>query len=380
MRILIIPARGGSKGILKKNLQKVNGISLIERAIKTSLKSSVDKIIVSTNDLEIKNIAKKYDVALHDRSEENSSDEATTEAVIFEVIKDFEKNWKSDVTLGIYQVTSAFVQANTINDCFELSEKGFSAFSAISFHGFLWEKKDSWTPLNHPLNFRPRRQELNQRVKETGAIYTFPLQDFKIKGFRFCTEAKPVLVNSTTSLEIDDSDDLKLSNIISLYFDELNILDYSLPKIIFTDFDGCLTNDRVKVNMFGRETVVVNRKDGLAISRLRKLGIKVIIATTETNEVVEIRAKKMKVESLRGLENKVDAISNYLESINLNWSDIWYIGNDVNDLGAIKNAAVSFCPSDAAPEILGLAKVVLSRRGGEGVLAEIASRLESVNK
>jgi hypothetical protein len=44
---------GGSKGIVKKNLQTVNGISLIERALKSALKSSVDKIIVSTDDLEI---------------------------------------------------------------------------------------------------------------------------------------------------------------------------------------------------------------------------------------------------------------------------------------------------------------------------------------
>ena len=79
MRILIIPARGGSKGILKKNLKTVNGISLIERTIKSALLSSVDKIIVSTDDSEIIVIASKYPVEIHKRSSINSRDSASTE-------------------------------------------------------------------------------------------------------------------------------------------------------------------------------------------------------------------------------------------------------------------------------------------------------------
>jgi YrbI family 3-deoxy-D-manno-octulosonate 8-phosphate phosphatase len=150
----------------------------------------------------------------------------------------------------------------------------------------------------------------------------------------------------------------------------------NLPKIIFTDFDGCLTNDTVKINSFGREKVVVNRKDGLAVKRLRKLGIEVVIVSAETNDVVLHRAKKMKVEALRGVEDKVNTISKYLDKRAISWSEVWYLGNDINDLGAMSKAQISFCPLDASPEIFSQAKVVLSRRGGEGLLAEIASRLE----
>ena len=91
MRILIIPARGGSKGIPKKNLKTVNGISLIERSIRTALKSKVDEIIVSTDDKEISEVALKYGVSLHKRSKKNSGDAASTESVVSEVINEFEK-------------------------------------------------------------------------------------------------------------------------------------------------------------------------------------------------------------------------------------------------------------------------------------------------
>jgi YrbI family 3-deoxy-D-manno-octulosonate 8-phosphate phosphatase len=153
-----------------------------------------------------------------------------------------------------------------------------------------------------------------------------------------------------------------------------------LPKIIFTDFDGCLTDDRVWVNQDGEEFVAANRKDGLAVKRIENLGIKVVIASTETNKVVLARGNKMGVEVLQGLSDKAEAIEKYLNQNNLSWNDVWYVGNDVNDLEAIEKSTLSFCPYDASAEVFMKADVVLSRKGGEGLLAEIASRLESGNK
>ena len=380
MRILIIPVRGGSKGIPNKNLQTVNGISLTERAIRTSLKSEIDLLIVSTDSEQIKNIVKKYpEVLIHNRSSENSSDTASTESVILEVISDLGKDWTDNFSIGFYQATSPFVEVNTINKCFKIAEQGNVGFSAKEFHYFVWEDKGDWIPINHPADHRPRRQDLNKKVIETGAIYAFPLKEFKIKKYRFCSKAIPVLVKDSNSMEIDTIEELNYANLISTQYEVSNqssLNQLSRPKILFTDFDGCLTNDKVKTNIFGKESIVANRKDGMAVKRLRNLGIEVIITTAETNEVVDKRAKKMKVEILKGLQNKLESITQYLKHRNLTWKDVWYLGNDVNDLGAIENAALSLCPIDASYEVFTKSKVVLSRRGGEGLLAEIASRLE----
>ena len=89
-----------------------------------------------------------------------------------------------------------------------------------------------------------------------------------------------------------------------------------IPKIIFTDFDGCLTDDRVWLNQDGEEFVAANRKDGLAINRLKKLGITVVITSTETNKVVSARAQKLGIEALQGLTDKVTSIDNYLSKSN----------------------------------------------------------------
>jgi N-acylneuraminate cytidylyltransferase len=151
----------------------------------------------------------------------------------------------------------------------------------------------------------------------------------------------------------------------------------ALPKIIFTDFDGCLTDDRVWLNQEGEEFVAANRKDGLAINRLRKLGITVVITSTEKNKVVSARATKLGIEALQGLSDKVEAIENYLAKHNLTWNDSWYIGNDVNDLGAIRKAKLSICPSDAVKVVKKEVNIRLKTKGGYGVLSELSTLIET---
>lgn len=156
-----------------------------------------------------------------------------------------------------------------------------------------------------------------------------------------------------------------------------NLKKQELPKVIFTDFDGCLTDDRVWLNQEGEEFVAANRKDGLAINRFKKLGIKVVITSTETNKVVTARATKLGIDALQGLADKVEAIENYISKYNLTWKDTWYIGNDVNDLGAIRKAEFSICPNDAVKAVKKEVDLKLKTKGGYGVLSELATLLES---
>ena len=150
-----------------------------------------------------------------------------------------------------------------------------------------------------------------------------------------------------------------------------------VPKILFTDFDGCLTDDRVWLNQEGEEFVAANRKDGLAVKRLKNLGIHVVIASTETNKVVLARGNKIGVEVLQGLADKAEAIEQYLKQKNLTWNDVWYIGNDVNDLEAIERANLSLCPADAVKKVRKSVDVVLKTNGGYGILEEIVTTVES---
>ena len=144
----------------------------------------------------------------------------------------------------------------------------------------------------------------------------------------------------------------------------------SLSLIVY-DFDGVMTDNKVYVNQEGQEMVQVNRGDGLGISLIKKLGIKQIILSTETNPVVSVRAKKLDIDCFQGADDKVMMLKKYCSQYDYNLKKVGYVGNDINDMEAMKIVKHSFCPADAHPDILNITKFILKSNGGEGVIREL---------
>ena len=124
-----------------------------------------------------------------------------------------------------------------------------------------------------------------------------------------------------------------------------------IDAVIF-DFDGVLTDNCVFTNDAGEEFVRCNRGDGLALQELKNLGLKIYIVSSEANKVVSSRGKKLDIPVFQNVKDKVDSINELAESENLNLKSVLYIGNDLNDLQAIRSCGFSACPSDAHPVII----------------------------
>jgi len=150
--------------------------------------------------------------------------------------------------------------------------------------------------------------------------------------------------------------------------------------LIVYDFDGVMTNNKVLVDQSGRESVVVNRSDGLAVSAIRKMKIKQIILSTEENLVVKSRADKLKIPCIQSVENKKKALEKYIRRIGVDRKRVLYIGNDINDLEAIAYAGYTIVPSDAHPAVRRKATIVSKARGGEGVVRELLDMLMRDNQ
>ena len=142
-------------------------------------------------------------------------------------------------------------------------------------------------------------------------------------------------------------------------------------KLIVYDFDGVMTDNKVYVDQDGKETVQVNRGDGLGISEIKKLGFKQIIISTEKNLVVTTRAKKLDIYCLQGIENKKDVLMKYCKKNDFDLKNVAYVGNDINDKEAMEFVGYSFCPSDAHVSIKKLSNHILDTKGGNGVIREL---------
>ena len=142
-------------------------------------------------------------------------------------------------------------------------------------------------------------------------------------------------------------------------------------ELIVYDFDGVMTDNKVYVDQHGNEFVQVSRADGLGISEMKKLGIKQIIISTETNPVVNKRAEKLSISCLQCVDDKEKELKTYCCANNVDLTDVLYVGNDINDKKAMELAGWAICPADAHESVKGISKYILRTKGGEGVVREI---------
>ncbi|MBQ8945393.1 MAG: HAD hydrolase family protein [Lachnospiraceae bacterium] len=144
---------------------------------------------------------------------------------------------------------------------------------------------------------------------------------------------------------------------------------------IFYDFDGVMTDNRVLVSDTGSESVFCNRSDGLAISEFRRLGIHQAIISTETNPVVARRAEKLHIPVVHKLDSigtdKGQVLERYCAENGVDLKSSIFIGNDINDLPALKLVGYPCCPADAYQPVKDIAVWISTKNGGYGVIREL---------
>jgi len=151
-------------------------------------------------------------------------------------------------------------------------------------------------------------------------------------------------------------------------------------KIVFYDFDGVMTNNKVFINQNGVEMVQVNRADGLAVAEIKDIGIEQIILSTETNSVVNARANKLGISCLYGVINKKEALLEYVNKANISIKHVAFIGNDLNDKAVMELVGHSFCPADAHECIKSISDNILKTKGGNGVIRELMDILIKIKE
>ncbi|MCL4825618.1 MAG: HAD hydrolase family protein, partial [Anaerolineales bacterium] len=144
-------------------------------------------------------------------------------------------------------------------------------------------------------------------------------------------------------------------------------------KLIVSDFDGVVTDNRVWTDENGKETVAASRSDSMHIRTLRERGVEVMILSSEPNPVVQARAAKMGVDAVHGIDirGKGEALTKLLAERNVEPANVVYIGNDLNDLPCFEIAGWAVAVADAYPEVLQAADHVLSKPGGHGAVREV---------
>ncbi|WP_428629142.1 KdsC family phosphatase [Sphingopyxis sp.] len=142
-------------------------------------------------------------------------------------------------------------------------------------------------------------------------------------------------------------------------------------ELVIFDFDGVFTDNSVLVSSEGIESVRCWRSDGLGLARLGELGVATLIVSTEKNPVVSKRAEKLKIECRQAIDDKAECVTILCAERGIPLDRVAFVGNDINDIPALKIVGLSVVVADAYPEAAEHADLQLSRNGGYGAVREL---------
>ena len=154
--------------------------------------------------------------------------------------------------------------------------------------------------------------------------------------------------------------------------------DFANIRLLVMDVDGVMTDGKITYTSDGQELKSFNIKDGLGVKRAQASGIETAIITGRTSPMVERRARELGIAHLvQGREDKLSALSDLVDQLNLSLDQVAYIGDDLPDLTAIESVKLGACPADAATEVKSKANWVSTRSGGDGCVRELCDLLVS---
>jgi len=379
--IAIISARGGSKGIPCKNLISFCGKPLLAWSIEQALGSRLTKdVYVSSDADDILNISKRCGAEIIRRPKRLALDNSSSEEVLKHAITFVERNTGEQIGIVVFlQATSPIRTSEDIDNAIKLfiSKKADSLFSAAILEGFcIWEyRNNKLVSLTYDYQNRGKRQDRQPLYLENGSMYIFKPEVLKKYNNRLGGKIAIYTMDYWKSYQIDTVEDMKICE----YFMRNKILEKQARinikdiQLIVYDFDGVMTDNKVIISEDGREAVFCNRADGLAIQKIKELGIPQIILSTEENQVVKARAKKLNIEVAHGITDKKIVLIDYCKKRNYDLKKVLYIGNDLNDLEVMKLVGYPIAPIDAVKEIKEIAKIITKARGGKGVIRELLS-------
>lgn len=384
MVIAFIPVRGGSKSIPLKNIKDFCGKPLVCWNIEALENCElVDKIIVATDSPEIAKVVNSCNyrkTSIYWRSPESASDTASTESVMLEFIEN--EPVSDDTIFMLVQATSPMTQTKHFTDAIMQyrNENIDSLLSCVRNYRFFWSTEGN--SLNYDYKNRPRRQDFKGNLMENGAFYISSVKSILKSKNRLSGKIGIYMMPEYTSAEIDEPDDwIILESLMRRHI--LNAENKQRRcgsiELFISDVDGTLTDGGMYYSDSGVESKKFNTRDGMGFQLLRESGVKTGIITSEDTSIVKSRAAKLNVDYLiqgKRFQGKLDAIKDLCKRNNILLDNVAYIGDDINCKELLMSVGMAACPYDAHKSIKEIPGImVLSKRGGEGVVREFIDLL-----
>lgn len=393
--LALIPARGGSKGIPRKNIRSFVGYPLIAWSIAAAKQSTLaTRIVVSTDDEEIAEIAREWGAEVPFLRPAELAQDNTTDLPVFEhALKWLQEHegYKPEIVVQL-RPTSPLRPKGMVDDAIRMLLQhsdadcvrgvvpaGQNPFKMWRFDGEDKPLKPLLEVDGIPEPYNAPRQILPPVYWQTGHIDAIRIATIMRKKSLTGDVIYPLVIDPKYTVDIDNLQDwAKYEAVVYGGLDVVSPgrsrrpMPQKIALVVF-DFDGVITDNRVWTDQDGRESVAASRSDSMKFAEMRAKGIGLLILSSEPNPVVEARARKIGVEAIHGIgmQDKGRVMREVLEKKKVKAENVVYVGNDLNDLPCFEIAGWSVAVADAVPEVLRAADFVLKKPGGHGAVREL---------
>lgn len=396
--LALIPARGNSKSIPRKNIREFAGFPLIAYSIAAAKQARlVTRTIVSTDDEEIAAVSRKYGAETPFMRPAELARDRTQDYAVFEHALEWlaeEEGYAADIVVQL-RPTSPIRPKNMVDEAISILIDYPKADSVRGVVPSMQNPYKMWHILDNgqlspiltvegiPEPYNAPRQQLPLTYWQTGHIDAMRSATILKKGSMTGDQILPLLIDPVYSVDIDTYLDWERAERCVLD----GSIDMVLPgkpkrhfpervRLLVLDFDGVLTDNRVWVDENGREWIAASRSDGMGLERLKKFtNIQPIVISKETNKVVAARCKKLDIPFIQSVEDKGKTLKKHLEKMDIPAQECVYVGNDLNDLACFPLVGFSVAPADAVHLVKREADLILESKGGFGAVREIAEKL-----
>jgi YrbI family 3-deoxy-D-manno-octulosonate 8-phosphate phosphatase len=392
--LALIPARGGSKGIPRKNIRLFAGYPLIAYSIAAGQQAeTVTRVVVTTDDQEIAGVARDFGAETPFLRPAELAADRTTDLPVFQHALEWlaeHENYRPDVVVHL-RPTTPIRPPDLVDRSVSLllahpeadSVRGITPAHQNPFKMWLMDGEDK--PIR-PLvtvpgldeSFNSPRQVLPAAYAHTGLIDVIRPATILESNSMSGKIILPILFEPSYEADLDTLEDWRRAEAGFLHHRPKMVWPGKPPRsmpeticLLVLDFDGVVTDNRVWVDEEGREMVAANRSDSMGIQLMRQMGVETIVISTETNPVVAARCRKMKVPFIQGENDKATALANLLAERKIDASQVVFLGNDVNDLPCFPAVGWAVEVADAMPEVALQADHVLRRNGGHAAVREV---------
>jgi N-acylneuraminate cytidylyltransferase len=405
MILALIPARGGSKSIPRKNLKLLGGHPLIAGASAAALQADCNpRVVVSTDDDEIAAVARDYGAEVPFMRPAELAGDRTLDLPVFQhalLWLEEHEGYRPEIVVQL-RPTSPFRPDGMVDEAVRILQ---SHPHATSVRGIVPSGQNPYK-MWHTAGDDPMRPMLVTEIMEA---YNRPRQElpptYWQTGHIDAIRPEVILGGSMSGaviypLHIDPKYTVDLDTLLDwdraewrLRDPDLQILAPSRPggpstshlapekrplphriDLIVFDFDGVMTDNTAWVDENGLESVQISRSDGMGVEHLQNAGIPMLVFSSEPNPVVAARARKLGLPVVQGIGigDKGVRLAGLLAEKGLDPASVVYVGNDLNDLPCFPLVGCAVAVADSHPDVLAAADIILTKPGGRGAVRELA--------